>query len=279
MSVKSHVQFGKYRPTISTTEIFNPFHYCFDPARVEQIRAAGRARFIRDMREPRDLRQAAAAQEFRKLPKRFRKAAIHQAGETTLSRFLDADYEKAGITADEPCRAVLWAVGFCSLANWRDDASGERNESRGTMPGAGRSMSSSGENPAGIAAAIESARARYPSALQTAIAQNTARSAIIGGGEEVQIVDGDGCHVIPCPGGAVYLESARMVSTETRSYFVPGEGTQEWNGEERPFRFKQVQRPGGWKMESVKAHRETEYPAGVARVVGDDIGNGVEYVG
>jgi len=279
MSIKSHVQFGLYSPTISTVEIFNPFHYCFDPARVEQIKAAGRSRFIRDMREPRDLRQAAASQEFRKLPKRLRKAAIAQAGETTLSRFLDADYAKARITADEPCRAVLWAVGFCSAANWRDDASGERNDSRATMPGAGRSMASSGENPALIAAAIETARARYPSALQTAIAQSNARSAIIGGGEEVQIVDDEGCRVIPCPGGSVYLETSRMVSTETRTYFVPGEGTQDWDGEEKPFRYRQVHRPGGWKMEVRKAHNETEFPGGIARIVGDDNGRGVEYCG
>jgi hypothetical protein len=279
MSVQSHIQLGQYRPTISTTEWFNPIPYCFDPARVEQIKAAGRARFIRDMREPRDLRFSNAAAAFRKLPKKMRRAAIQQAGETTFSRFLDADYAKAKITADEPCRAALWAVGYCSAAHWQDDANGERNESRGTMPGAGRSMASSGENPAGIAAAIESARSRYPSALQTAIAQNTARSAIIGGGEEIQIVDGDGCHVIPCPGGSVYLESSRMVSTTTRTYFIPGEGTQEWNGEEKPFRYRQAQRPGGWKMETRKAHRATEYPAGVARIVGDDTGNGAEYVG
>jgi len=279
MSIQTHVQFGKYRPTISTVETFDPIPYCFDPARVEQIKAAGRARFIRDMREPRDLRFAAAAAAFRKLPKRFRKSAVAQAGETTFSRFLEADYARAKITADEPCRAVMWAVGYCSAAHWQDAANGERNDSRGTMPGAGRSMASSGENPAGIAAAIESARARYPSALQTAIAQNAARSAIIGGGEEIQLVDDDGCHVVPCPGGSTYLESARMVATTTRTYFVPGEGVQGWNGEEKPYRYRQVQRPGGWKMEARKAHRATEYPAGVARIVGDDTGNGVEYVG
>jgi hypothetical protein len=279
MSIQSHVQFGQYRPTISTVETFDPIPYCFDPARVAAIKAAGRARFLKDMREPSDLRFANAAAAFRKLPKRLRKAAIQQAGETTLSRFLDADYARARITADEPCRAVLWAVGYCSAAHWQDDANGERKDSRGAMPGAGRSMASSGENPALIASAIESARARYPSALQTAIAQNTARSAIIGGGDEVQIVDEDGCHVVPCPGGSVYLETSRMVATTTRTYFIPGEGTQDWGGEEIPFRYRQVHRPGGWSMESRKAHKPTEFPPGVARIVGDDNGNGVEYVG
>jgi hypothetical protein len=279
MTTKAHPNHGLRHPTISTTEWFDPIPYCFDPARVEQIKAAGRARFLRDMREPRDLRFSAAAAAFRKLPPKMRRAAIQQAGETTFSRFLDADYAKAKITADEPCRAVLWAIGYCSAAHWQDAANGERKDSRGMMPGAGRSMASSGENPAGIAAAIESARARYPSALQAAIAQNAARSAIIGGGDEVQIVDGEGCHVVPCPGGSTYLESSVMAATTTRTYFVPGEGTQDWSGEERPFRYRQVQRPGGWRMKSVKAHRVTEYPSGVARIVGDDTGNGVEYVG
>lgn len=89
--------------------VFNPREFLRSPERLPSLLAywAGRAR-----------RDGCGAG----LPRRLRDAACEQAAQATLTYFLDADYRRAGVTADEFARAVLGAYKRCRRAYWRDAA-------------------------------------------------------------------------------------------------------------------------------------------------------------
>lgn len=87
--------------------VFNPAAFFFDPARLPSLLAYWRFR-------------AARAGVGSGLPARLREAALDAAADACLTHFLDADYKRLGITADEFARAVLYALRRCRLAFWSD---------------------------------------------------------------------------------------------------------------------------------------------------------------
>lgn len=87
--------------------VFNPRDFFLDPGRLPQVLAYWRFR-------------AARAGCGAGLPRALRDAALDQASQACLTHFLDADYRRLGMTADEFARAVLYAFRRCRLAFWSD---------------------------------------------------------------------------------------------------------------------------------------------------------------
>ena len=248
MNAIVHQELGNLSPTISTIAPFNPLNWMLCPGNLKKLQRVAKRKYCRDNGEM-----------LGTLPRKIRAAAIEQAADACVCRFLDADYAKAGITDDEPARAVLYAVAYVRRAGWRYGATGsERRDNRKGTPYIG-SMGARGDNPATIAATIETAGRykRYGGALQGELAENRARAALTG---EVRERKTGG--TVHCPGGKAYGETRKMISTEIRGTYVDGCGVQDWGGVQIPFRYALATYPGGWKMESKKAHKPTEYPAG-----------------
>lgn len=65
------------------------------------------------------------------LPRALQESAIAQAGQDTLSVFLDRNYRKAGITADECTRAVMGAAAYMARSGYRASALGDSPVSTG----------------------------------------------------------------------------------------------------------------------------------------------------
>lgn len=96
--------------------VFDPRAFFLDPGRLPAVLAYWRFR-------------AARAGCGAGLPRALRDAALEQAAQACLTHFLDADYQRLGITADEFSRAVLYAFRRCRLAFW-SDADGAREIDR-----------------------------------------------------------------------------------------------------------------------------------------------------
>lgn len=123
--------------------VFNPQHYLADPGRFRDCLAWW---------EYKARRNGVGAG----LPKPLRESAIAQAGQDTLQVFLDRNYKKAGITADECSRAVMGAAAFMSRAQYRLSSVGDgprarRMESRKWHP-YNRAQNCKTPNPATIVA-------------------------------------------------------------------------------------------------------------------------------
>lgn len=278
-----HPLLGRIHPVLSTIEPFNAARYLACPGRLAIVRGLAMRRYLRSMGVRADARRWNPGELLSELPPKIRRAALERAADAVLCRLLDADYDSLGITDDEPARAVLAALRYVEKSGFRDryGRHGSRSDNRKAEKYSG-SMSGRGDNPAAIAAAIESAPVRYQSGIRVEIDRNHARAAIVGAGQEVQIADDDSCAVIHCPGGRAYLETRRMDSTREVGYWIDtGEQTtvDPETGETVRYRFRRIGKPGGWKMVAKKSHKPTDYDPGVARIVGDDYGRGVEYAG
>lgn len=104
------------RPVPGT--VFNPRHFFLDPGRLPAVLGYWRFR-------------AARAGCGAGLPRALREAALDQAAQACLTHFLDADYRRLGVTADEFARAVLYAFRRCRLAFWSDaDSARETDRER-----------------------------------------------------------------------------------------------------------------------------------------------------
>ena len=244
-----HPELGNLSPERTTVEPFRPERWLCCPGNLKKLRRIARRKYLADVGD-----------DLYRLPKRIRSAAIEQAVDTVICRFLDANYGKAGITDDEPARAVLWACGYCRASRWRtSNDSASRRDSRTGTPYIG-SMASRGDNPAAVASAIEQARrgARYATGLQEDLAENRARSALTG-----EVRERKTGKMIQCPGGKAYGESRKIVATERVSGYFPGSGAQEWEGVGLvPFVYRWREYDGGWQMEERKSHTPTTYDPG-----------------
>lgn len=246
-----HAELGSLSPEITTTAPFNPLNWLRCPGNLAKLQRIARRKYCRDCGEL-----------LGTLPRKIRPAAIDQAVDAVLCRFIDADYTRAEITDDEPARAALYAVAYVRRAGWRYGTVGaERRDNRKGTPYIG-SMASRGDNPAAVASAIEQARKspRYATGLQSELAENRARAALTGA-----VVERKTGGEIECPGGKVYGEARHMVATGETGCYVPGEGSQDWSGTEIPYRYRREIRPGKWMMETRKSHKPTEYPAGLVK--------------
>lgn len=256
-----HSELGTLSPEITTTAAFNPLNWLRCPGNLAKLKRIAARKYGRDQEGRGETKASIYAQEtIRKLPRKMRPAAVEMAVDAVVCRFIDADYAKAGITDDEPARAVLYAVAYVRRAGWRYGTDGaERRNGRKGIPYIG-SMASRGDNPAAVASAIEQARKspRYATGLQADIAENHARAALTG-----EVRERKTGRMIQCPGGRVYGEGRRMIATVETGCYVPGEGSQEWSGQEIPFRYRREIRPGGWMMETTRIGKPVEYPAGL----------------
>lgn len=268
MATIIHPELGNLSPTISTLEPFNPLRWLTCPGNLKKVKRVAGRKWQRDQEGRGEDKSAIhAAETLRQHPRKIRAAALEMAVDAVVCRFIDADYAKLGITDDEPARAVLAAVSYVRRSRWRYGMDGSsRRDSRKTTPYIG-SMASRGDNPASVAATIETAGRyrRYGTGLQEDIAENTARAVLTGCPRERKTGG-----VVHCPGGRGYGEGRRMVSTGERGYYVDGDGVQEWNGEPIPFRYRRVVKRSGWRMETKKAHKVTEYAAGEVIETVDD---------
>ena len=261
MSAIVHPELGTLSPEITTTAPFHPLNWLRCPGNLAKLQRIAARKYARDCEgRGEDKTAIHAAETLRQHPRKIRAAAVEMAVDAAVSRFLDADYAKLGITDDEPARAVLGAISYVRRARWRHGMDGSsRKDSRKGSPYIG-SMASRGDNPAAVASAIEQARKspRYATGLQSDLAENRARAALTG-----EVGERKTGNMIQCPGGKAYGETRHMIATGEIGTYVPGEGSQDWNGAEIPFRYRREIRPGGWKMETRKAHKPTEYPAGL----------------
>lgn len=278
-----HPLLGRIHPAISTIEPFSPARYLTCPGRLAIVRGLAMRRYLRSMGVRTDARRWSPGELLSELPPKIRRSAMDRAADTVVCRLLDADYSALGITDDEPARAVLAALRYVEKSGFRDryGRNGSRSDHRKVEKYSG-SMANRGDNPATIAAAIESAPVRYRSGIRVEIDRAHAHAAIVGAGQEVQVADDDSCAVVHCPGGRAYLEIRRLESTrEVGVWIDTGEPTtiDPETGETVRYRFRRIGKPGGWRMVTKKSHHPTEYDPGVARIVGDDYGRGVEYAG
>lgn len=96
--------------------VFRPHQFFADPARLRDCLFYWRMRARRD--------GCGAG-----LSPRLREAALDQAAQNCLTWFLDLDYRRLGITADEFARAILTAYKRCRRAMW-EDRTGDRDAAR-----------------------------------------------------------------------------------------------------------------------------------------------------
>ena len=260
MATIIHPELGSLSPEITTTAPFNPLNWLRCPGNLSKLKRIAARKYARDCEgRGEDKTAIHAAETLRQHPRKIRAAAVEMAVDAAVSRFLDADYAKLGITDDEPARAVLGAISYARRARWRYGMDGSsRKDSRKGSPYIG-SMASRGDNPAAVASAIEQARKspRYDTGLQSDLAENRARAALTG-----TVVERKTGKTIQCPGGKVYGDGRRMIATGETGCYVPGEGSQEWSGEKIPYRYRRAIRPGGWKMEPTRRGNPTAYNAG-----------------
>ena len=115
-------------------------------------------------------------------------------------------------------------------------------------------MSAGGDNPARLAAAIETVAARYPSAIRREIDRANAREALCGAGGEEKTGE-----AYTVDGGTLYPETdGRMIPTATRTLWVDRPGV---TADGEAYRFAAVPMAGGWKMERRKSHKPETYSA------------------
>lgn len=254
----THPIFGRIdAPASEDGAIFQPLTWLACPGNLERLRRYGMRRFVR----------SGGADG---LTGRVRESRLDDAADMLLQVFTDRDYAKAGITEDEVGKAIMGAARYCERAQWRH-GTGRRQGDRRYFPRVS-SMSAGGDNPARLAAAIETVVARYPSAIRREIDRANAREALAGtGGEEktgeTYMVDG----------GSLYPETdGRMVSTSTRNAYVDRPGQTD---DGTAYRFAAVPMAGGWKMERRKAHKPETYGACTVADVADTDDTAPRYAG
>ena len=235
-----HPTFGRIdAPASEDGAIFNPLHWLACPGNLERLRRYAVRRFMR----------AGGADG---LTGRVRAARCEDAADMLLQVFTDRDYEKAGITEDEVGRAIMGAARYCDRAQWRH-GTGRRQGDRRYYPRVS-SMSAGGDNPARLAAAIETVAARYPSAIRREIDRGNAREALVGAGGEEKTGE-----TYMVEGGTLYPETdGRMIPTATRTLWVDRPGETE---DGTAYRYAAVPMAGGWRMERRKAHKPEAYEA------------------
>jgi hypothetical protein len=256
-----HYILGALRPTISTTEPFRPLRWLVCPGNLRRLQTVARRAWTRDMRD----RWAVPGQTTGQQRRRWSEAAREAAVEAVYDLFVDRDYGAAGITDDEPARAVLSAVAYCRRAGWRVGMGGVRKDSRVSEPYMPAAYSR-GDNPAAVVATIESVRGRYPSALQRAIGQTAAREAIVGCPAEQPAVDPECTGVLAVEGGSHYATTRRMVADTVPSGWIDTRQPTLYGGAfcrsilRHRFQRNTVRR---WRMVEVKHHRKTDWPTAV----------------
>jgi hypothetical protein len=235
-----HPTFGRIdAPASEDGAIFNPLHWLSCPGNMERLRRYAVRRFMR----------SGGADG---LTGRVRESRCDDAADMLLQVFTDRDYAKAGITEDEVGRAIMGAARYCDRAQWRN-GTGRRQGDRRYYPRVS-SMSAGGDNPARLAAAIETVAARYPSAIRSEIDRGNAREALCGLWDEEKTGE-----MYAVDGGTLYPETdGRMVATATRTLWIERPGQTE-DGES--YRYAAVPVPAGWRMERRKAHRPEAYAA------------------
>lgn len=282
MSPMIHATLGNLRPTISTVEPFNPLRWLTCPGNLDRLRRVAMSRYRRDVAEGRVYRGKAAAPvapRSARSARVIRQAAADRAMDAVLCRFVDADYRKLRITDDEPARAALFAIAAVRKAGWREPTpESSRRENRKGEPFSG-SAASRGDDPSRIAAAVETAHARYGSAIRREIDREAARAALIGSDrEEVCREPGDAAgigartDVVVVEGGECYVERRKMVPTAERFTFVDCGEQYETNekGERVKLpRFRKRWFPGGWKMAAQPNRRKAAFAPCVVPLVAD----------
>lgn len=253
-----HSVFGRIdTPASEDGAIFKPLVWLSCPGNMERLRRYGMRRFVR----------SGGADG---LTGRIRQSRMDDAADMLLQVFTDRDYAKAGITEDEVGRAIMGAARYCDRAQWRH-GTGRRQGDRKPFPRVS-SMSAGGDNPARIAAAIETVAARYPSAIRREIDRGNAREALIGSGGEEKT--GESYAV---EGGSLYPETeGKMVPTATRTLWIDRPGETE---DGTPFRFSAVTIPAGWRMDRRKSHKPEAYPPCIVEDAADTDGPAPRYAG
>jgi hypothetical protein len=138
----THRLFGKMVTAPATGTVFNPRHYLADPGRFKDCLYWWRYK-------------AQRAGVGDGLPAMLRESALDQAAQDTLQVFLDRDYKEAGITEDEPARAVMGAAAFMRQAFYRLPSEGDnpRSRDRRLWHPYNRAVNAGTPNPAAIVAA------------------------------------------------------------------------------------------------------------------------------
>jgi hypothetical protein len=254
----NHPTFGRIdAPASEDGAIFQPLVWLSCPGNLERLRRYAVRRFMR----------AGGADG---LTGRVRASRCEDAADMLLQVFTDRDYQKAGITEDEVGRAIMGAARYCDRAQWRN-GSGRRQGDRRYYPRVS-SMSAGGDNPARLAAAIETVAARYPSAIRREIDRANAREALCGAGGEEKTGE-----TYMVDGGSLYPETdGRMVSTSTRTAYVDRPGQTD---DGTAYKYAAVPMAGGWKMERRKAHKPETYGGCTVADVADTDDTAPRYAG
>jgi len=257
-----HYILGALRPTISTVDPFCPLRWLACPGNLRRLQTVARRAWARDMKDRFAIPGQATGQQRRRWTNAAREAAV----EAVYDLFTSRDYAAAGITDDEPARAVLSAVAYCRKAGWRvGGGGGSRADSRVAQPYLPAAYSR-GDNPGAVVATIETARGRYPTALQKAIGQTAAREAIVGCPVEEPIVDPDATGVVVVEGGSHYATTRRMVADTVPGRWVDTGEPTRWGGAFcRTIIYHRFQRQDRqrWRMVDVKHHYKTVWSAAV----------------
>jgi len=255
-----HYILGALRPTISTVEPFQPLRWLSCPGNLRRLQTVARRAWTRDMRDRFTIPGQATKDQRRRWAASAREAAV----EAVYDVFVSRDYAAAGITDDEPARAVLSAVAYCRKGGWKVGG-GSRADSRVAQPYLPAAYSR-GDNPGAVVATIETVRGRYPTALQRAVGQTAAREAIVGCPVEEPIVDPDSTGVVVVEGGSHYATTRQMVAdTVPGRWYDTGEPTR-WGGAFcRTIIHHRYQRQDRqrWRMVEVRHHRKTDWPVAV----------------
>lgn len=169
------------------------------------------------------------------MPRRERESAIEDAAQNTLQVFLDRDYDEAGITADEPARAVMGAAAFMARAQYRLPTAGDapRSRDRRLWFPYNRARNAGAPSPAAI--------------VQTSYNAAEDRAALLGDCDDMP------GEVVSVPGGPSGrgLTDGKMVPTVKvlRTYVLHGED------------FFEVET--GWKMDRKRGRKENLPPCTV----------------
>lgn len=212
----THRLFGKMVNAPATGTVFNPRHYLSDPGRFKDCLYWWRYK-------------AQRAGVGDGLHAMLRESALEQAAQDTLQVFLDRDYEEAGITEDEPAKAVMGAAAFMRQAFYRLPSEGDnpRTRDRRLWYPYNRAVNTGTPNPAAIVAASFNA------------AED--RAALLG---EHDDMPGEPVNVPGGPGGRG-LTDGKMIPTVkvVREYVLLGEELAEIET--------------GWKMQRKRGRAKT----------------------
>jgi hypothetical protein len=231
---KMHHRFGAMRPEKIPGTVFDPLPLFYDPAFFRDLLAYFRGR-------------AARAGVGAGLTKAQRAAALDEAAQRGIRRFIDRDYQKAGLTADDVVPAILSTARYMDRGAWRE-GSGNRRVSKARALGDSVLFNRAQAARAGLSPATIFATGR-------------------GSAEDTAALVGYGCDDVPgkptaVPGGPSGrgLTDGRIVRVETivRDRIVAETGD---DGTRR--RFQETTTATGWKMERGRGRAETLQPCTV----------------